>query len=230
MYITAIIPAAGMGSRMGIRENKFYLELEDKPVLYHTLSNFVNNSFIDDIILVLQENEMNRCEKEILTLFNKNKNKIKMVKGGKSRKESVYNGIKRSPDDTDYIIIHDGARPLITQQIINNVIGALENEEAVTTGINVKDTIKVKDSNNYVVKTINRDNLTSIQTPQAFSYDLIKKAHQSTLYDKNITDDAYLIELMNKSVKIIKGSYENIKITTPIDITIAEEILKSRRE
>ncbi|HKL12652.1 MAG TPA: 2-C-methyl-D-erythritol 4-phosphate cytidylyltransferase [Halanaerobiales bacterium] len=230
MYITAIIPAAGMGSRMGIRENKLYLELEDKPVLYHTLSNFVNNSFIDDIILVLQENEMNRCEKEILTLFNKNKNKIKMVKGGKSRKESVYNGIKRSPDDTDYIIIHDGARPLITQQIINNVIGALENEEAVTTGINVKDTIKVKDSNNYVVKTINRDNLTSIQTPQAFSYDLIKKAHQSTLYDKNITDDAYLIELMNKSVKIIKGSYENIKITTPIDITIAEEILKSRRE
>ena len=230
MYITAIIPAAGMGSRMGIRENKLYLKLEDKPILYHTLSNFVNNSFINDIILVLQENEMNRCEKEILSLFHKNKNKIKMTKGGQTRKESVYNGIKSAPENTDYIIIHDGALPLITQQIINNVIGAIEKEEAVTTGVNVKDTIKVKDYNNYVVKTINRNNLTSIQTPQAFSYDLIKKAHQSNLYDKNVTDDAYLIELMNKSVKIIKGSYENIKVTTPIDITIAEEILKSRRE
>ena len=230
MYITAIIPAAGMGSRMGIRENKLYLKLEGKPVLYHTLYNFVSNSFIDKIILVLQENEMDRCQREILSLFDKGSKKVEMVKGGQSRKESVFNGIKNSPMKTDYIIIHDGARPLITQKIINNVIGALEQEEAVTTGVNVKDTIKVKDQNNYVVKTINRDNLTSIQTPQAFSYDLIKKAHQSNIYDKNITDDAYLIELMNKSVKIIEGSYENIKITTPIDITIAEKILKSRRE
>lgn len=230
MYITAIIPAAGMGSRMGIRENKLYLKLEDKPVLYHTLHNFITNSFIDKIILVLRENEIKRCEREVLSLFNRDKGKIKMVKGGQSRKESVYNGIKNSPKKTDYIIIHDGARPLITQKIINNVIGAIEKEEAVTTGVNVKDTIKIKDQNNYVVKTINRDNLISIQTPQAFSYDLIKKAHQSNIYDKNITDDAYLIELMNKSIKIVKGSYENIKITTPIDITIAEEILRSRRE
>jgi len=230
MYITAVIPAAGMGSRMGIRENKLYLKLEDKPVLYHTLHNFVSNSFIDKIILILQENEMDRCEREILSLFKKGRKKIEMVKGGQSRKESVFNGIKNVPKKTDYIIIHDGARPLITQKIINNVIGFLEKEEAVTTGVDVKDTIKVKDHNNYVVKTINRDNLTSIQTPQAFSYELIKKAHQSDIYDKNITDDAYLIELMNKSVKIVEGSYENIKITTPIDITIAEEILKSRRE
>jgi len=230
MFITAVIPAAGMGSRMGMRENKLYLTLEDKPVLYHTLDNFVNNSFIDKVILVLQENEMDRCERDILSLFTKGKEKIEMVAGGQSRKESVSNGIEGAPKETDYIIIHDGARPLITHEIINDVIGALETEDAVTTGVDVKDTIKVKDPNDYVVKTINRDNLTSIQTPQAFSYQLIKKAHQSNLFDKNITDDAYLIELMNKSVKIIKGSYENIKITTPIDITIAEEILKSRRE
>ena len=230
MYITTIIPAAGMGSRMGMRENKLYIELEDKPVLYHTLENFVYNSFINKIILVIQPNEMDRCQKEVIDLFDSRKTKIEMVSGGDTRKESVSNGINAAPKETDYILIHDGARPLITSDIINNVIGTLEQEEAVTTGVDVKDTIKIKDHNSYVVKTINRANLTSIQTPQGFTYSLIKKAHASNIFDKNITDDAYLIELMNKNVKIIQGSYENIKITTPIDITIAEEILKSRRE
>lgn len=230
MYITAIIPAAGMGSRMKTRENKLFMKLDKKPVLYHTLKNFVDNSFIDQIILVLQENEINRCKEVVLRYFESKKSRIDLIVGGKSRKESVSRGIEAVDQKTDYIIIHDGARPLVSSKIINNVIGALEKDSAVTTGVNVKDTIKIKDQNNYVVKTINRNNLTSIQTPQAFSYDLIKKAHQSNIYDNKITDDAYLVELMNENVKIINGSYENIKITTPIDIEMAREILKSRRE
>ena len=230
MYITAIIPAAGMGSRMNMRKNKLYIDLDGKPVLYHTLKKFINNSFIEQVLVVLQDGEIDHFQNSILNLLGTNKSKIKTVVGGKTRKESVFNGLKAASDKSDYIIIHDGARPLITDNIINNVIGSLEEEEAITTGVKVKDTIKIKDHNNYVVKTVNRDNLVTIQTPQAFNYELIKKAHQNKFFDKNITDDAYLIELMNKKVKIIEGSYENIKITTKIDLTIAEEILKSRRE
>ncbi|MCF8002085.1 MAG: 2-C-methyl-D-erythritol 4-phosphate cytidylyltransferase [Halanaerobiales bacterium] len=230
MYITTIIPAAGMGSRMNMRKNKLYINLSGKPVLYHTLKKFINNTFIEEVLVVLQEGEIDHFQNSIFNILGTNKNKIKTVVGGKSRKQSVFNGLKAASDKSDYIIIHDGARPLITDEIINNVIGSLEDEEAITTGVKVKDTIKIKDHNNYVVKTVNRDNLVSIQTPQAFSYELIKEAHQNKFFDKNITDDAYLIELMNKKVKIIEGSYENIKITTQIDLTIAEEILKSRRE
>jgi 2-C-methyl-D-erythritol 4-phosphate cytidylyltransferase len=230
MYITAIIPAAGMGSRMNMSKNKLYINLDGKPVLYHTLKKFINNSFIEQVLVVLQEGEIEHFQNSILNLLGSKKNKIKTVVGGKTRKESVFNGLKAASVKSDYIIIHDGARPLVTDKIINNVIGSLEEEEAITTGVKVKDTIKIKDHNNYVVKTVNRENLVTIQTPQAFNYKLIKKAHQNKFFDKKITDDAYLIELMNKKVKIIEGSYENIKITTQIDLTIAEEILKSRRE
>lgn len=229
MYITAIIPAAGMGSRMKMSKNKLYINLDGKPVLYYTLKRFINNSFIDEVLVVLQDGETEHFHSSILNLLGAKKNKINTVVGGKTRKESVFNGLKAAPEKTDYIIIHDGARPLVTDETINSVIGSLEEEEAITTGVKVKDTIKIKDHNNYVVKTVNRDNLVNIQTPQAFDYKLIKKAHQNKFFDKNITDDAYLIELMNKKVKIIEGSYENIKITTQIDLTIAEEILKSRR-
>lgn len=229
MYITAIIPAAGMGSRMKMSKNKLYINLDGKPVLYYTLKRFINNSFIDEVLVVLQDGEIEHFQNSILNLLGPKKNKINTVVGGKTRKESVFNGLKAAPEKTDYIIIHDGARPLVTDETINNVIGSLEEEEAITTGVKVKDTIKIKDHNNYVVKTVNRENLVNIQTPQAFDYKLIKKAHQNKFFDKNITDDAYLIELMNKKVKIIEGSYENIKITTQIDLTIAEEILKSRR-
>lgn len=228
MYNTVVIPAAGMGSRMNMRENKLFIKLDGKPVLYHTLKTFIENSFIEEIVIVMQENEIEYCQKNIVNLFESKKN-IKIVVGGKTRKDSVFNGIKAADEKTDNIIIHDGARPLLTNDIINNILGTLENEVAVTTGVNVKDTIKIKDHSDYVVKTVNRNNLTSIQTPQGFKYELIKKAHQEKTFDKTITDDAYLIELMNEKVKIIEGSYENIKVTTPIDITIAEEILKSRR-
>jgi|AntRauTorckE6833_2_1112554.scaffolds.fasta_scaffold00817_10 2-C-methyl-D-erythritol 4-phosphate cytidylyltransferase len=228
MYNTVVIPAAGMGSRMNMRENKLFIKLDGKPVLYHTLKTFIENSFIEEIIIVMQENEIKYCQKNIVNLFESKKN-IKIVVGGKTRKDSVFNGIKAADKKTDNIIIHDGARPLITNDIINKILGTLESEVAVTTGVNVKDTIKIKDHNDYVVKTVNRNNLTSIQTPQGFKYELIEKAHQENTFDKTITDDAYLIELMNEKVKIIEGSYENIKVTTPIDITTAEEILKSRR-
>lgn len=230
MYITAIIPAAGMGSRMKSNKNKVYLKLKGKPILYYTLKNFVYSSFVEEVILVLKEREFTYCTENVLNLFDRKIEKIKMVKGGLTRKDSVYNGIKKVSDKTDHVIIHDGARPLITPEIINNIIGTLESEDAVTTGVNLKDTVKIKDNNNYVVKTINRNNLSIIQTPQAFSYKLIKEAHQKQLFDKNITDDAGLVEMLNHKVKIIEGSYDNIKVTTPIDITIAEEILESRRK
>jgi len=227
MTIGVVIPAAGQGKRMGSRQNKIYMELNSYPILYYTLLVFTENRKIDQIVVVVKEDELEYCQKDIIDRYFPAE-KIKLVAGGKTRRESVYAGLKVFSPAIDYVIIHDGARPLITQNLLNDIIDALKENDAVSVGTKLKDTVKVIDEKNTVIKTPERDSLIAVQTPQAFLYREIMEAHQKVPQDYPVTDDASLLEYLNKPVKIVEGSEENIKITTSFDLLIAEKILERR--
>lgn len=226
MKLGVVIPAAGRGKRMKAEMNKQFLTLVNRPVLAHTIEIFCNHPQVNQIIVVSRKEEMEYCQKKIIDKFGFNN--VKLVAGGKTRRQSVYAGLLAFPLAIDYVIIHDGARPLISNKLLNRVIAALNDYSALTTGFRVKNTIKIEDSNKMVAKTLNRDKLVAIQTPQAFSYDLIVRAHRQIEEDEKVFDDASLVEKLGKKVKIIKGSAENIKITTPVDLSYAKLILKNR--
>ncbi|NLM97346.1 MAG: 2-C-methyl-D-erythritol 4-phosphate cytidylyltransferase [Halanaerobiaceae bacterium] len=223
-----VIPAAGQGKRMNSKVNKLYIELMGRPVLAHTLSVFISNNSIDQIIVVTAADEIDYCRENIINkYFKKN---VELVAGGKTRRESVFAGLQAFSPAIDYVIIHDGARPLITQSLLNRVIETLNSYNAVVVGTRLKDTVKRVDSEDFVVETPQRSTLMTVQTPQAFLYKDILEAHKKVPEDYPATDDASLLEYMGKPVKVIEGSYENIKITVPLDIITAENILKQRRK
>ena len=223
MNIGAIIPAAGQGKRMKTKINKQYLQLAGRPLLAHTLEVFTNDNEIDEIIVVVKEEEMEYCKKNIIDKYFYDD--IKLVAGGETRQQSVYAGLMAFSPAINYVIIHDGARPLLSSKLLNTVITKLADYKALTTAIPVKDTIKIVDKDNFVTETPIRDNLRAIQTPQAFEYQLIYKAHKNYSEDLKVTDDASLVEKMGHKVKVIKGENKNIKVTTPIDLSYAESIL-----
>ena len=228
MNIGVVIPAAGQGKRMGTKENKQFLYLNDLPILVHTIKTFFNIPLISEIIVVVPEARLDFCQEKIIDKYNLEG--VKLVAGGETRRQSVFSGLKAFSLALDYVIIHDGARPLLSGEILDNIISSFKTYDAITTGVKVKDTIKIRDENNFVNKTLDRDKLMSIQTPQAFSYPLILKAHQKVSFTANVSDDASLVEITGHRVKIIEGSYENIKITTPDDLKQAEIILENRGE
>lgn len=227
MSIGVVIPAAGQGKRMNTNIKKQFIQLLGLPVLAHTLSVFINNTKIDQIILVVHVDEIDYCKNNIINKYFDSR--IKIVAGGKTRRESVFAGLKAFSPVIDYVIIHDGARPLLTQDLLNKVIKSLTTNTAVTVGTRLKDTIKRIDGHKIVQETPERSSLIAIQTPQAFLYEIIMEAHRKVPAEQPVTDDASLIEYVNKQVKVIEGSYENIKITTPLDLIIAENILKQRK-
>ena len=212
---------------MGSRQNKIYMELKSYPILFYTLSVFTENKKIDQIVVVTRADELEFCQKNIIDRYFPGE-KIKLVAGGETRRESVFAGLQVFSPAIDYVIIHDGARPLITQVLIDDIIEALKDYNAVSVGTKLKDTVKVIDEKNTVIKTPERDTLIAVQTPQAFLYRDILEAHQKVPLDYPVTDDASLLEYLNKPVKIIEGSEENIKITTSFDLLIAEKILERR--
>lgn len=227
MEIAAIIPSAGFGKRMG-DVKKPYLELAGKPMLVHTLVVFQNCPLINKIVVVTAAGDENKCLQDIVIPYKLDK-VYKVVKGGETRQESVFNGIRSLSSDTHIALIHDCARPFVKEEMIKNTINAAIQWGAATVAIPVKDTIKEADDDNFVVKTIDRQKLWSIQTPQAFHYDLILQAH---LYAREnnlqVTDDASLVEKFgNHPVKLVMGSEENMKITTPGDLAIARAILNA---
>lgn len=227
MKTTAIVLAAGSGKRMNSKVHKQYLLLKGKPVLYYSLKAF-EDSQVEDIILVVGAGEIEFCRKEIVEQYGIEKVRA-IVEGGKERYHSVYEGLKAA-GKTDYVLIHDGARPFVTREIIERTIGAVCEHKACVVGMPVKDTIKIVDENTFAKETPNRSNVWQVQTPQAFSYDLIYDAYTKLLAgeDSTITDDAMVIERMtNYKVKLIEGSYQNIKITTPEDLLVAEAYLSS---
>lgn len=228
MSIGVVIPAAGQGKRMKSKVNKLFLKLQGIPILAHTISLFVDHSDIGQIVVVTREDEMNFCQTDVINrYFSEN---IKVIAGGKSRRQSVFYGLQAFSPTIDYVIIHDGARPLLPKFLVDRVISTVKEHNAITLGIRLKNTVKKVDKNGYIKTTPPRNSLSSIQTPQAFSYDLITKAHRQVSYQLPITDDASLVENIGYPVKVIEGSDDNIKITTQFDLLISRVILKNRKE
>lgn len=221
----AIIPAAGMGRRMKTAINKQYLTLGEKPILAHTLDVFEGCSLIAEIILVIKEEEFDLCQDQVLGPYGYRK--IRLVKGGQTRQESVYRGLAACQEDTDLVMIHDGARPLLAESIIRASIDQTIRYQATAVGVPAKNTIKVVDEKGLVSHTPKRESLIEIQTPQTFLMSLIKEAHDQAR-EKGLegTDDAFLVEALDHPVKIVIGDYSNIKITTPDDLIIAESMIR----
>lgn len=223
--IAAIVLAAGRGKRMNSDIHKQYLLLKEKPVLYYSLQAF-EQSEVDTVILVTGKGEIPYCEKEIVEKYGFQKVE-RVIEGGSERYHSVYEGLKALPKDTEYVLIHDGARPMLTETIIENTIKAVQEHKACVVGMPVKDTIKITDENQFAAQTPNRANLWAVQTPQAFSYDIVWRAYSALMeHEIPVTDDAMAVEtFLQYPVKLVEGSYQNIKITTPEDLLIAEAFL-----
>lgn len=228
---TAIVLAAGQGKRMGSKVQKQYLLLEDKPVLYYTLQSFEECPLIEEIVLVTGKEEIAYCQEEIVQKYGFSKVK-KIVAGGKERYHSVYEGL-RAAEGTGYVLIHDGARPFADGEIIRRICENVEIYDACVAGMPVKDTIKIADEAGFAAQTPDRRMVWQIQTPQAFSYELIRSAYDRLMEEQpdGITDDAMVVETMTEhKVKFIEGSYHNIKITTPEDLDIAQLFLKKLKK
>lgn len=224
----AIVLAAGQGKRMHSDIPKQYLLIRGKPVLYYALKVF-QDSFVDRIILVTSESDIEYCRQNIVEKYDFHK-VTDIVAGGKERYHSVYEGIKAA-GECDYIFIHDGARPFVTEEILRRAYTCVTEYDACVIGMPVKDTIKIADESGFAASTPRRDMVWMIQTPQVFSGDLIrnaysvliKKEEQLLINGIGITDDAMVVETFTDvRVKLVEGSYKNIKITTPEDLKIAE--------
>lgn len=226
--VTAIVLAAGSGKRMNSAVHKQYMLLAGKPVLYYALKAF-EESGVAEIVLVVGEGETEYCRREIVDKYAFRKVKT-IVPGGKERYHSVYAGLMAA-SGADYVLIHDGARPLVTAEIIQRSIAGAKEYQACVVGMPVKDTIKVIGADGFAKETPDRSTLWQVQTPQSFSFPLICDAYEKIIRQgkNSVTDDAMVLELAcGRQARIIEGSYQNIKITTPEDILVAEAYLEKR--
>ena len=227
----AIVLSAGSGSRMKSDIPKQYLPLIEKPVIYYSLMAF-QNSPVDEIILVSGANDIEYCRKEIVERYGLSK-VTRIVAGGKERYDSVYEGLCAT--DAEYVLIHDGARPVLTSHLIDRMIQGVENTGACIAAMPVKDTIKLSDEHKQVASTPDRKHLWMVQTPQCFartlleeSYEILKCKQKAGEKVPDITDDAMIVEYATgKKITLVEGAYTNLKITTPEDLAVAEIFLKS---
>lgn len=219
MRVGAVIVAAGKGRRMGAGMNKVYLQILGRSILEHTVEVFEKCNKIDEIVIVTDEIEM--CKDKV-----KGFSKVKaVVLGGETRQESVKNGLCAC--ECELVAIHDGARALVCEKDIAEAIKAAEKYGASAVGVKSKDTLKNVDKDGFILGTIDREYTYNIQTPQVFRLSEIKEMYDKT--DGEFTDDAGLYESFGKRVKVTLGSYENLKITTPEDLVLAEKILEKRK-
>lgn len=220
--VTAVVLAAGRGSRMRSSLQKQFMMLHGYPVVYYALKSF-QDSVVDDIVLVTGAGEIEYCQQEIVKKYGLDK-VSQVISGGKERYESVYQAIA-AIQDAAYVMIHDGARPFITEDMIERSITAVKEHGACTVAVPVKDTIKEVAPNGFGIKTLDRSVLWNVQTPQTFTHTLIKSAYLKMMEqgDTDVTDDTMIVErYMGHSVKVIMGDYNNLKITTPEDMKMAE--------
>lgn len=220
--VTAIILAAGSSQRFKHKlysNNKNLYKINNKEIFKYSLEIFQNNNYIDNIILVTQKDEIDLFKSSIDTA------NILFVNGGNSRKQSVFNAISKVKDGI--VLIHDGARPLITDENINDLLFTMNKYKGSTLAVKSKDTIKISDENNIVLSTTNREFTWLIQTPQCFDLKTLLDAHIKFKEDITVTDDCSLLEKINEPIKLINGSYKNIKITTPEDIVIATAFINT---
>ena len=227
-FVSAIIAAAGMSNRMGSKINKQFIHIDSKPILAHAIEKFETDRFVDEIVVVCREEEIEYCRREIVKKYGFKK-VTNIVRGGKERQDSVYNGILALNESTDIVLTHDGARPFVRVESIEAGIRGVIEYGACVIGVPVKDTMKVIDSLNVVHHTPKRDLLWAAQTPQCFWIDLLKKGYEMASDEGIIgTDDSSLVEKIGYPIKMIMGSYDNIKITTPEDLIIADSFVKDK--
>lgn len=224
---TAIVLAAGQGKRMHSKVQKQFLEIGQKPIVYYSLHCFQESPRIQEIILVTSKEMIPYCEKEIVEKYGFGK-VTRIVEGGKERYDSVYAGLKGCKD-TDFVFIHDGARPFITVEMVERGYQAVVKTGACVLGMPSKDTVKLADEEGYIKETPDRKIVWNVQTPQIFSYKLICTAYESIQQKdmSNVTDDAMVVEQETGTrILLVEGSYQNIKITTPEDLAVAEAFLQ----
>ena len=221
--VSAIILAGGKGKRMGKDISKQFILVKDKPIIYYTIKKFSDCKLIDEIILVLPKDEIEYCKKEVLEKYSLKVDKI--IEGGKERQDSVYNGLK-ALKNTDIVLIHDGARPKVSEKIILEGIENAKKYGAAAPGVMPKDTIKVKDELSFSKETLKRESLIAIQTPQVFKKDIIVKCHERVREDNiSVTDDTMVVEKYGYKVYLYDGDYTNIKVTTPEDLILCEYLV-----
>ena len=223
--VCALIPAAGKGRRMVHSVKKPYLKLAQKPILAHTIQRFEQNSAVDAIFVIVDRADFDECRAAVLRSYPFTKVQA-LVEGGETRQMSVYNGLCALSEDVDFVIVHDGVRPFVTDEVIFACLTAADECGAAVAAVPVKDTIKVANEDSFIVETPARDRLWAVQTPQVFRKSLLEEAHQAAhARQMTATDDASLVEQLGFPVKLVKGSYANLKITTPIDLRVAEVLI-----
>jgi 2-C-methyl-D-erythritol 4-phosphate cytidylyltransferase len=225
MSITAIVPAAGMGKRFKDTLPKQFVSIEGKPILSYTIQKIHDCKEIDEIYLVVSEDKIAFCREELVEKNNFPKIH-KIIAGGKERQDSVYNGIKELGSEVGLVVIHDGVRPFVDSGIFCDVINEAKGCGAAIAAIPEIDTIKQVSSEGMVEKTLKRDSLWRVQTPQVFRYDILKKAYEKAFMENHYaTDDSALVEWAGYQVKVVKGSPYNIKITSPEDLELGKRML-----
>ncbi|MEN6469215.1 MAG: 2-C-methyl-D-erythritol 4-phosphate cytidylyltransferase [Smithella sp.] len=230
MKTVAIIPAGGLGKRLGGDIAKQYLCLNSLPVLVHTIRVFQKSDVISEVVLVVPQDDIASVRKQIVEKYGLTKVST-IVAGGHERQDSVRNGLRAIAMKCDVVMVHDGVRPFVTGEMIARVAAAAADTGAASIGVKAKDTIKETTDENRVTGTLPRHNLWQTQTPQAFQYELLCKAYEAAAGDNFYgTDDASLVERLGAEVRMIAGSYENIKITTPEDLMMAEALMKEKRK
>lgn len=223
-----LIPAAGVGRRMGSDRNKLLLKLLGKPLLVWTLLAAESAQSIDWIGIIGQECDFLDFKEMIIA--SQLKKPVELIVGGNTRQESVYNGLQTLPIGADRVLIHDGARCLATAELFDRCSAALMECQGLIAAVTVKDTIKVVDRDLYIKDTPDRSNLWAAQTPQGFEVQLLKDCHdKGRKLGWKVTDDAALLEKCAYRVKIVEGEETNLKVTTPVDLAIAEFILRQRK-
>lgn len=219
--ITAVILSAGNSTRFGQDRNKNFFKINGKPIIEYSIRQFNDNKDIDDIIIVVKESEID-IVKEIVNKI-ETKKKISFVTGGRTRKESVYNGISKTK--SNIVIIHDSARPMIKQEYINKCIENMDNYKGVSVAVRSKDTIKVTDDNGIVIQSTQRKNTWNVQTPQCFDKKILLECYEKYKNKQDITDECMLLELSGYEVKLVNGDYFNIKVTIYDDIELANKFI-----
>jgi 2-C-methyl-D-erythritol 4-phosphate cytidylyltransferase len=222
----AIIVSAGRGHRLKEASKKQFLPLAGKPILAHTLDRFETSPLIRSIVLVVGEEDLDYCSKEIVEQYRFQKI-TQIIPGGKERQDSVRNGLQALARDTEIVVIHDGVRPFVTREMVEESIRGAKRLGAVVLAMPVTDTVKTANTDGIVLKTLDRESLWQIQTPQAFQAEMIREAYRRATEDGFVgTDDASLVERLGTRVHILPGSYSNIKITTREDLLWARLLLR----
>jgi 2-C-methyl-D-erythritol 4-phosphate cytidylyltransferase len=230
MRVTAIVVAAGTGRRIGGQVSKIYLPIAGRPVVLRTLDKLFSTKSVDQVVLVVAANEVERCGALLRTDANLCARPCILQTGGATRQQSAKRGLEKVGADTDIVIIHDGARPLVSAALIDRCVDVAADKGAVIVGLPARDTIKVVGRDGMIRSTPERSSLWEIQTPQVFRRDLIVTAHERAERDGvEVTDDAMVVERMGKPVYVVEGERTNIKITLPEDIWLAETMIRDGR-